>query len=237
VKVDSALILRSVGALVGLAGVIGIPLWAGTDTLEAKVAFWTVWFAFVLLVAYSASPLLAGPIRAAQKRRENWKRWEDAGRDFPAWKKRWDNLDSLIRGAVREQAASGRPSESTASRYAELRQQFQANRPSFVSDLNYAVEDRLMHTVARMDRHRFNLDLYIAQSSQPLRLFYSETDLTKLVEGICPSLGDSWYGRQHDIETLNRTLDRIQDIIREFAAEQSLPYDLTEQVHSALTAA
>lgn len=222
-RIDSKLVLSAIGATVTLAGVLGVLAGDGTDTTEGKTAFWIFLTLFLVLLIYAAAPLYQPPYRSIRRLRRSWLQRRDMKREFPVWSRDWQELALLLTKVVRRRYG-GRTNipEAWEKRYGRIRRRLQSQTPGFVQELERAVSDNLMRTMTRRDQNAWYLDEAIAGSRRPFRLFYSESDLGALRDGLCPHLSDSYGGRDRDMETFQRTIERLDDIMLEFATEHEL---------------
>jgi hypothetical protein len=224
-------ILVSAGLLAGALATLAL----AEPSLESRAAFWVLFFIFAALFGHISAPIWTPPfrsVRVAVRRQLILRKHKRALSD---WLIRWFQLDALLRNAV-EAAAYGAVTDEDWRRkeeeYLKLRRYFQQHQWPFMADLTAILRSRL-EDVPRpptsLNGLHTHLEGELWRSPTPFRLFYAHPDLREEVGGLVPEAVNPYLvASEWHIRAFNDVMNRIEDIIREFAT--GLSVDVTEIV-------
>jgi hypothetical protein len=218
-------ILMAVGALAGALATLAV----AAPSLERSAAFWVLFLIFAALFVHISAPIWTPPFRSVRVAVRRQLILRKHKRTLSDWLVRWFQLDALLRDAV-QAAAYGAVTDEDWRRkeeeYLKLRRYFQQHQWPFMADLTAALRSRL-EDVPRpptsLNGLHTHLEGELWGSPTPFRLFYAQPDLREEVGGLAPEAVNPYYAASEwHIRAFNDVMNRIEDIIREFATGLSV---------------
>jgi hypothetical protein len=218
------------GALAGALATLAL----AEPSLERSAAFWVLFLIFAALFVHISAPIWTPPFRSVKVVVQRQAILRKHKRALSDWLIHWFQLDALLRNAVK--AASGAVTDEdwkkSEQEYLKLRRYFQQHQWPFMADLTARLHSRLEEVPrppTSMNGFHTHLEGELWGSANPFRLLHAQPDLREEVRGLAPDAVDPYqvdHGRH--LRDFDDVMDRIEDIIREFATELSV--DVTKIV-------
>jgi hypothetical protein len=218
-------ILMAVGALAGAFATLAV----AEPSLERSAAFWVLFLIFAALFVHISASIWTPPftsVKVVVRRQMTLRKHKRALSD---WLIHWFQLDPLLRNAVKA-AASRRVTDEdwrkNEQEYLKLRRYFQQHQWPFMPGLTARLHGSLKEVPeppTDMSGFHTHLERELWGSRTPFRLFYAQPDLREEVGGLAPDAVDrSQVDHGTHVRGFDDAMDRIEDIIREFATELSV---------------
>jgi hypothetical protein len=224
-------ILMTAGALAGALATLAL----AEPSLERSAAFWVLFLIFAALFVHISAPIWTPPFRSVKVVVQRQATLRKHKRALSDWLIHWFQLHPLLRNAVKAAAsgaAAGEDWRRKEQQYLKLRRHFQQHQWPFMADLTARLHSGLKEVPeppTDMSGFHTHLERELWGSRTPFRLFYAQPDLREEVRGLAPEAVDRFqvHSDTH-VRSFDHVMDRIEDIIREFATELSV--DVTKIV-------
>jgi len=201
-------------------------------SLERGAAFWVLLLICVALFFHLAAPFLTPPSRSLKLAIQGRVMLRKQRRAFREWVIRWFEFDALLRRAVAALSGNWMREDDEWKGYEEeyqkLRRYFQQHQWPFMAALSTTLRNRL-ESVPRPPSsfQGFHTHLeYELHSTAPFREFYAHPNLRNEVEGLAPDAVRPYsVDCNRHVRDFCDVMDRIEDVIREFATGLSVRVD------------